>query len=232
MPPELTSPAAVQALKVVTFETERVCASSGIEPPVIRIVASLRDSRDNVTADIRALKHRRGYEMNVPLRVVESCPLAGLRWLVAHEVGHMATKNASQDHFRNVALTTALASALFCLGTTVPGAVADFSGTSDEWGFLRALSMGALVLALVWLSFLRRAEERRADVFAAVYLGDMRGAIEYFLFTNNARQALSLPEKVSLVLLWPLRSHPSHRERLKLMSQHLPPVGMAGPCEP
>lgn len=230
--PELTSPAAVQALKLVRFETERVCASSGIDPPEIRIVASLRNSHDDVTADMRALKHRRGYEMNVPLRVVESCPPAGLRWLVAHEVGHIASRSTSQEHFRHAALTTALLSALFCLGTTAPGAVADFSGTTDEWGFPRALSMGVLVLTLVWLSFLRRADERRADVFAAVYLGEVRGAKEYFSFTTNAHQRLSLAEKVFLVLLWPLRSHPSHPERLKLMGQHLPPAGMVGRCKP
>lgn len=230
--PELTGPAADRALKLVRFETQQVCASAGIDLPVIRIVASLGSSRDNLTADMRALKRQYGYEMNMPLTVVENCPPAGLRWLVAHEVGHAATRNTSQEHFRIAALTTTLISALLCLGTTVAGAVADLSGNADDWSFLRWISMGVLVLAVVWLGFLRRADERRADIFTAVYLGEVRGAKEYFAFTNSARQASSRAERFFRMTLWPLRSHPSQPDRLKLMSNHLPPGGEVGHCQP
>ncbi|WP_368783725.1 M48 family metalloprotease [Arthrobacter sp. 9E18] len=167
----------------------------------------------------------------MPLRVVESCPPAGLRWLIAHEVGHAATRNTFQEHFRLTVLTTALISALLCLGTTVAGAVADLSGNADEWGFLRGMSMGVLVLALIWFGSLRRADERRADIFAAAYMGDVRGAREYFAFTNSARHSPSLAERFIQMILWPLRSHPSHPNRINLMKKHLP-HGAEGPCDP
>ena len=199
---------------------------------MIRIVDSLRSSRDNLTADMRALKRQNGYEMNMPLTVVENCPPAGLRWLVAHEVGHAATRNTSEEHFRIAALTTTLISALLCLGTTAAGAAADLSGNADDWGLLRGISMGALVLALVWLGFLRRSDERRADIFAAVYLGEVRGAEEYFAFTNSARHTPSLVERFFRMILWPVRSHPSEPNRLKLMRIHLPPGEEIGCCQP
>lgn len=210
-----------QALEIVRSEAEQVCAAAGMDLPLIRIVASLGRSRDNLTADVKALKRQKGYEINMPLRVVESCPSAGLRWLVAHEVGHAVTRNTSQEHFRITAQITALMAALLCLGTVVAGAAEDLSGNVDEWGFLRGMSMGVLVLALVWLGYLHRADERRADIFAAVYLGEVRGAEEYFEFTNNARQAPSWAERLFRIVLWPLRSHPSPTARVNLMSKHL-----------
>lgn len=225
--PQVKGPAAEEALKLVRFETEQVCLWAGICPPLVHIVANLRSIKDDVTADVRALRHRRGYEMNMPLRVVESCTPDALRWLVAHEVGHAAAGNPGRERLRVTVLSVALISALFCLGTTVSGAVADLSGGTDPWGFLGLMTMGVFVLALVGISALRRADERRADVFATAYLGEVRGAEQYFAFTSNARRGSSA-DRFFRAVLWPLRTHPSHRERLRLMREQLSSGGEPG----
>lgn len=227
--PELTGTSADQALRLVRGETQRVCAAVGFSPPpAVHIVAGLRSTRDNATAEVRALKRRRDYEINMPLRVVESCSADALRWLVAHEVGHVITRSTSQERFRSATLILALVAALLCLGTTVAGAAADLSGGVDEWNFWRVVTMGLFLVSLGVVSSLRRADERRADVFAAVYLGQVKGAEEYFAFTSNAHIKPSRTDTLTRLILWPLRSHPSHRERLKLMRQHLPPGGEPG----
>lgn len=220
-------PAADQALKLVRFEVEQVCLWAGILPPLVHIVASLRGYGDDATADIRTLRHRRGYEMNMPLRVVESCTPDAVRWLVAHEVGHIAVRKPVQERLRATVLAVALLSALFCLGTTVAGAVADLSGDTDQWGFLRLMTMGGFVLALVGTSAFRRADERRADAFASAYLGEVRGAEQYFAFTSDTHRGSSA-DRFFRVILWPLRTHPSHRERLRLMREHLHSRGEPG----
>lgn len=227
--PELTGTSADQALRLVRGETQRVCAAVGFSPPpAVHIVAGLRSTRDNATAEVRALKRRREYEINMPLRVVESCSPDALRWLVAHEVGHVITRSTSQERFRSATLILALVAALLCLGTTVAGAAEDLSGGVDEWSSWRAVAMGLFLISLGVVSALARADERRADVFATMYLGQVKGAEEYFAFTRSTRLKPSRTDPLFRFILWPLRSHPSPRERLKLMRQHLPPGGAFG----
>lgn len=215
-----TGPAAERAVKLVRFEAEQVCLWSGTRVPLINVVANLRSARDDFTADIRPLKHHQEHVMNMPLGVVQGCPADALRWLVAHEVGHTAIRNKFQERLKVTALGVALVLALLCLATTAAGAVAELSGGSDQWGYLRWLPLVGFLLVLMGISALRRADERRADAFAVAYLGEVRGAEQYFAFTDAAGHGTS-SDKLFRTVLWPIRTHPSHSERLRFMSKRL-----------
>ena len=216
----VSGPAAEQAVKLVQFEAEQVSLWAKTPPPLTRVVANLRGTRDDFTADIRRLKRRQGYVISVPLAVVQGCPIDALRWLVAHEVGHTVTKNKLQERLQVAALAVALSLALMCLVTTAAGGVGELSGGSDQWGYPRLLTMLGFVLVLVGISALRRADERRADRFAVAYLGELKGAEQYFAFTEAAGRGTS-SDLLFRTVLWPIRTHPSHSERLRFMSNQL-----------
>lgn len=215
--PAATGPEADKALEIVRTEAQQVCKSMGIRSPTINIVASLRSSGDNTTADMKPARRGGGYEMNMPLRVVQTCPPAALRWLVAHEIGHQVTRNSFQERLRGTVMAWALLSGALWLGTTVAAAWADLSGVSSHWITASTVAMISFLLSLLWVSALRRADERRADRFAASFLGDVQGAEEYFAFTNAARSIPTRVERLGRAVMWPLRLHPSHSERLELM---------------
>ena len=200
-----------------------MCDSVGMPSPVINIVASLRSSDDDTTADMKPDRRGNRYEMNMPLKVVQVCPPAGLRWLVAHEVGHQATRNNFQERLKGAVMALALISGVSWLGTTVVAAWADLSGASSHWAPVSTAAMMSFLLSLLWISALRRADERRADEFAAAFMGHVQGAEEYFAFTNAARATPTRTERLGRAVMWPLRLHPSHRERLQLMRAKVGP---------
>lgn len=188
----------------------------GIRCPVVNIVAGLRGTRDDSTADIRPLGRGRGHEMNVPLKVVQGCSLAALQWLLAHEVGHAVARNTVQKRLRIAALAIALASALLSLLTTVGGVVAELSGGSDPWILVRPAALASFLLMLLGINALRRYDELNADAFAVAYLGAVRGAEQYFSFVEESRQTHNAHRFVQAILQ-PLRSHPAPHKRLQFM---------------
>ena len=227
-----TGTAADLALARVQTETRRVSDWAGITSPKVTIVAGLRGTGDDSTADIRPLGcgHGYGYEINMPLRVVQGCSPAALQWLVAHEVGHAAARNTVQKRLRIAALALALVSALLSLLTTVGGAVAELSGGSDPWMLVRMAALGFFLLMLLGISALRRHDELNADAFAVAYLGDVQGAEQYFSFVEDSRQPNGAHRFVR-TFLRPLRSHPAHHERLQFMRAQIiigPGPGVAG----
>ena len=187
---------------------------------MVTVVVGLRGTRDDSTADIRPLGRGRGYEINVPLRVVRGCSPEALKWLVAHEVGHAAARNTGQKRLCFAVLVIALASALLSLLTTVAGALAELSGRSDPWMLVRMAALGFFLLMLLGISALRRNDEFNADAFAISYLGDVQGAEQYFSFVEASRQTIGTHRFVQ-IFIRPLRSHPSHHERLQSMRAQL-----------
>ena len=139
---------------------------------------------------------------------------------MAHEVGHTATKNRFQEQLKWAALAVAFLLALLCMATTTAGAAAELSGGNDQWTGLRVLTMVGFALILVGISALRRADERRADAFTVAYLGEVKGAEQYFAFTDAARRDTS-SDRLFRTILWPIRTHPSHSDRLRFMHSQL-----------
>lgn len=215
-----TGTAAALALALVQTEARRVSAWACAPCPMVNIVAGLRDTRDDSTADIRPLNRGHGHEMNMPLRVVQGCSPAALQWLVAHEVGHTVAGNSVQKRLRIAALTIALASAILSLLTTVGGAVTELSGGSDPWMLVRLSALGFFLLMLLGISALKRHDELNADAFAVAYLGDIRGAEQYFAFVEESHRTYSAQRFIQTIIR-PLRSHPTHHERLQFMRAQL-----------
>lgn len=215
-----TGTAAALALALVQSEARRASDWACAPCPMVNLVAGLKGARDDSTADIRPLSRGRGHEINMPLRVVQGCSPAALQWLVAHEVGHAVAGNSAQKRLRIAALTLALASAMLSLLTTVSGAVTELSGGSDPWMLVRMSALGFFLVMLLGISALNRHDELTADAFTVAYLGDIRGAEQYFSFVEESHRTYSAQRFVQAVIR-PLRSHPTHHERLQFMRAQL-----------
>lgn len=217
-----TWPGADAALDVVQGELHQICRRMGVQPPDVRIVQSVGRGRagDDTTADVRKLRTDACGCIRMPRRVVTDCPPDGLRWLLAHEMGHIADRNPRLTFLRRMFMVTAFALLLAALVAAVSAA----TGAAANGGeLLVVLLVLAGLLAISGRSWVRRREEHSADRFAVSHLGSMQGAESYFAFIQAARGPAGRNRTGPLLkpVLWLMRTHPSTASRIAGMRQEL-----------
>lgn len=224
-PPVADGREAAAAKLLVEAEVLQVCTWAGIKPPEVRLVTGLGHGgvRGNTTAEIQLIKTGNQAELDMPFRVVKECSQAGWSWLVAHEVGHIVVRSPRSDVLRWALTGAAFGLLLIGLLFILLSAISEYNGYGGGRGsgMLIAALIGASVAFLSAGYDLRRREENNADRFAVGYLGDVRGAEEYFEFTTGRQAQRSLSHRLAAPVLWLFRSHPSPGARLNMMRREL-----------
>lgn len=223
-PPVAEDSDATAAKGLVEAEVLRVSTWAGVSPPLVRLVTGLGHEglHGNTTAEIQSIRIGTQAELNMPFRVVKECSQPGWSWLVAHEVGHIVVRSSFSDVLRWALTGASFGLLLVGLLLVILSAISDYNGSEGGGtGMLIATLIGVSVASLSAGYGLRRREESNADRFAMAYLGDIRGAEEYFNFTADRQSQHSRSHRLAAPMLWLFRSHASPRVRLNIMRREL-----------
>ena len=158
----------------------------------------------------------------MPFTVVGECSPSGWRWLVAHEIGHIAVRNLRSDLLRWAFTGTSFIVLLCGLVLVILSAASAVAGTPEHENGPLVLVLAAAAVTFLCAGFaLRRADESNADRFAVSYSGTVQGAEEYFAFLTNRRRQSTSSDRLAAPVLWPFRTHPTPADRLRIMCREL-----------
>ncbi|MHA7174858.1 M48 family metalloprotease [Arthrobacter monumenti] len=199
---------------------ESVAAAAGMPTPQLCIVTSVSvQPGGDSTAEIN-FRNPQQVLLKLPVAVALEASDAGLRWLMTHELGHVATQDSPWYRRRLLLFFAVVIGLLFPLAAYVWSVVnllvlQQEAPVSGGWVF------AGIVLCLFPMAgamYCSRQIEHGADAFAARHLDSTEGAREQFAFFDERRPSRT---RLQRFLERPWSTHPSHEQRLKAMNAAL-----------
>lgn len=198
------------------------CAATaaGIPTPRLKIVTSLSaQTGGDTTAEIK-FNDPENIVLKLPLTAAMETTAAALDHLIAHEVGHAATKDSPWPSRRFLLWVAGMLSLTILLGTLVYSAATKLV---QQQPFVPSYWLvGGLLASLIPITgalYCWRMIEYQADGFAVRHLGGVKGARDLFAFVDERRPTRNRAQQIFDQATQAWDTHPSHKKRLGAMEE-------------